>query len=240
MKLRSILGSLIGLASVLLFFTSCTKDMEDLKPDRDVAMLNGGDCSIATGMQLNLVTHNMGANPFFWRGDVGAKKALAKIPATAKQTFSGTDFSNQQFFVVTGTGGTLTHFPANGAIGVGDQYINNGETITLQLSSCMTGFNLRNLHLTFNGGNTAFVTICTYNGATLVDEIFAEGHDNPNTPGKGTVNFPVEYHAPHATAYFDRIVIKPTAGKVLWKAYYPNFNQALYYSATYFDLVAIP
>jgi len=217
--------------------------MEDLKPERDVAVLNGGGCSIATGMQLNLATNNLGANPFFWRGEVGARKALARIPASAKQTFSGTDFSNQQFFVVTGTGGTLTHFPNNplgGAIGVGDQYINAGETVSLQLSSCMTGLKMRNLHLTLNGGNTAFVTICTYNGATLVDEIFAEGHDNPNTPGKGTVNFPVEYHAPHATAYFDRIVIKPTAGKVLWKAYYPNFNQALYYSPTYFDLVVIP
>lgn len=211
-----------------------------MKPEKDVARLTAIACSDATGMQINLATHNLGNSPFFWRGEVGAKKALAKIPASAKQTFSGTDFTNQQFFEVTGSGGTLTHFPANGAIGVGDQYINNGETVTLQLSSCMTGLDIRNVHLTLNGGPTASVTVEVYNGATLVDELFYVGHDNPNTPGKGSINFPVEYHAPHVTAYFDKIVIKPTAGKVLWKAYYPNFNQVLYYSATYFDLVVTP
>jgi len=212
--------------------------MEDLKPDRDVAMLNGGGCSPCEGLFINLATLKQGEKPFFWRG--GMNERLAKVSATCKQYFNGTDFSNQQFFVVTGSGGTLKHNPANGAIGINDDYINAGESVTLKLSDCMNGFDLRSFHITLHGARSAYATICLFKGETCILDIDVRGIDHPNTPGKGSYNFPVEFHARNPLEYFDKMVIKTTSGRILWKGYQPNFNQALYYPATYFALAPTP
>ncbi len=238
MKLKLILGSLIGFASLLLLLTSCTKNMEDLKTDHDVAMLNGVGCSSVDGDYILLATLRRGASPFFWRGTLGDR--VAQVTDPAKQTFGAGGFANQQFFVVTGAGGTLKYVPASESIGVNDGYINKGESVTLALSECMNGFALQSMHITLNGSEAAFATVRLYRGETLVEEMHVQGRWNIQTPGKGTSNFPVQFHAQgKPEAFFDRIVILGDAGKILFKGYQPNFS-SLYYDPTYFHLVDLP
>lgn len=240
MKPRLILGSVIGLASLLLLFSSCTKDMEDLnaKTNQEPALLNGG-CSPATGDYISLISHRQGTMPFFWRG--GRNDYPQTVPAANKQTFSGSDFTNQQFFVITATGGVPMHMSQSGAIGVNDGYISVGEQLTLTLSDClMPDLVMKGFSFTFNGGNTSKGEIQMWCDGTLRDVLFYEGHDNPKTPGKGSINFAVEMIAKDGPFCFSQIIIKPTEGRIQWIGYQRNADRANWYEGTRFHLVPRP
>jgi hypothetical protein len=244
MKHKLILGSVIVLSSLLLLFSSCTKDMEEVnaKADQSPALLNG--CSSAQGEYISMISHRMGANPFFWRG--GKHDNPAQVPGSSKQTFSGPNFDNQQFFAVTATGGTPQHIAANGAIGVNDGYIGVGESLVLTLSNCLiSDYVMDGYDLVLHGGNNDKGVVQMWCDGTLRDEVFFQGHDNPATPGKGTQNFPVKFIAKGDAVCFSQVVIKMTTGRIAWIGYHMNTvngnpDNDTYYQATRFHLKTRP
>jgi hypothetical protein len=240
MKSKLIFGSVVGFASLLLLFTSCTKDMEDLnaKTNDEVAMLNGG-CSEATGDYINLISHRQGTTPFFWRG--GRTDAPSKVPAANKQLFNGTDFSNTQFMVVTAEGGVPFHSPVSGGIGVNDNYINAGETLILTLSDCLLPeWVMKSFEMTFNGGSNSRGTVEMWCGGEFREKVEYVGRDNPKTPGAGSNNFPVQFIAKDGPFCFSQILIKQTTGRIQFIGYHRNLNLESYYAPTRFHLVPRP
>jgi hypothetical protein len=258
MKNLRILGGVIAAAFMLLLFTSCSKNVEDLnaKGDKTVNKLDGLDCTppYCTGDYINMISHNM-EKGFFWIG--GKNDKPKNVSLDCKQNFCEDLSACKHFFLFSGEGGFPKHQPWSGAIGivspeekpVNNAYINPGEKLILTLSPCLTGFKMKGFDLTLHGGVGTSGVFELYNGETKVKEVaYVSGPKPPNPPRTkilGEYNFGFSFQTNSPNEYFDRVVFKPIVNRIHWIGYQRNlvlntpFGEPYpYYEGTRFHLVA--
>jgi hypothetical protein len=255
MKNLRILGSVIATAFLLLLFSSCTKNVEDLnaKGDKTVNKLDGLDCTppYCTGDYINMISHNL-EKGFFWIG--GKNDNPKSVSLDCKQNFCLDLSACKHFFLFSAEGGKPKHQPWTGAISVQSPtekpvdtaYINTYEKLILTLSPCLQGFKMKGFDLTLHAGLDTKGVIELYNGDTKVKEVpYVSGPRPPKIKPKGEYNFGVNFVAASPNEYFDKIVFRPIRNRIHWIGYqrnlikYTPFGEPYpYYEATRFHLVA--
>jgi hypothetical protein len=218
MRPFKIFGGLLFGASAMMLITSCTKNMDEQTPkgDREVGQFSSSPCGPFIGL---IGTSTVG---YFYVGDPSA--------AAERQIFSGTNFTDDRYFKVTGvngnafyTGAPLRH------IGVDDQWVNAGEALWLELGSAFTTQKMQGFDLIVQGEgtgaggatpSTGMVEI--YDGMTLLKTF----------PLSQTTNVKLSYVAAHNEPKFDRIKLTTTAGKLAISGRFPaqtGLGQAKFY-----------
>jgi hypothetical protein len=210
MRPFKIFGGLVLGASAMLLVSSCTKNVDEQmeKGDREVGKFTAAPCGPIIGL--------IGASTsgYFYVGDPN------NVPA--RQNFSGTNFTDDRYFKITGVGGTAIYANAPiRQIGVGNQWINAGQALWLELGSSFSTQKMQGFDLVIHGEGTApggttpsTGMIELYNGMTLVHTI----------PLSQTKDVAVSYLTTHTDPKFDRIKISTTAGKLALSGRSPNVN----------------
>ena len=201
----------LAIGSIFLV-SSCTKSLQD-----DVAFNNNriskksGD-PIPCGTAIELQTRQNTTENFFWVGD---RNVIA-----SRQEFSGSNFSDNQYFVVTSNVGVPFHQMANGAIGVmnaGNPNDRNwsldaGEEISFTLSAGMAGNLLSGFDIVLHGDVNTMGSIELWHGSTLIKTIPVTTTNNPSR------NFGISYHVPHNIdpaegKFFNQVRFKCSGGR---------------------------
>jgi hypothetical protein len=238
MRHLSILGGVLAITSLSLLFSSCEKTIDTQYSDRqETGIFAGNDCKGCAGEYIGFYSGNSTLDPlcppplaespfFFWRGDKYARPNH-DVAINCKQPFFHTDFSDQQIFVVTATGGYPILNCHNGALGVNDGYIDVGESISLELSKCLNGRWIDAFNLVLTGTKASRGVIELYHAAKLVQTIeFCKEtcHPFPEMIEDRAQNFPVIWTFESNNVRFNKMVIRPTVGRYNWIGFHRNLN----------------
>lgn len=199
MKTFKTLGSFVLFASSLMLVTSCSKNMDEQASKGDLEVESKAHLSCANFLGIQTKQNNPGGT-YVFLGTFQNPIAL--------QNFYESDFSANTLIQFSATGGTPYYDPQYIRIGVNDQWINTGETITLKLTNNYA----KRMHMQYR----------TMDGVGMA-EFFLEGEAVGSTPivGSGINGFLV-YSATGANKEFDEVKFSVTSGKLALSGFTPN------------------
>lgn len=210
MRPFKIFGGFVLGASAMLLITSCSKNMDEqmAKGDREVGAFSSHVCGPFIGL-----TGASTAGYFY----VGDPNNVAE-----RQVFTGTNFTDDRYFKITGAGGTAIYVGApTRQIGVTNSWINPGEALWLELGTSFTTQMMQGFDLVIHGEGTApggttpsTGMIELYHDMTMVHSI----------PLSQTDDVAVSYVTSNLDPKFNRIKISTTAGKLALSGRSPNVN----------------
>lgn len=204
MKPFKTLGSLTLFASSVLLVTSCSKNMDEQasKGDRETSVNVAPPENCAPFLGIQTKQNNPGGTYVF----LGSFQTPTEL-----QNFYNADFMADNLLKFSATGGTPFYDPQFIRIGVGDQWINGSETLSLKIQN---GKASKRMHMQIRSMD-----------AVGMAEFFLEGQlvgSMPVVGQPGVISGFIVYSATGDNREFDEVKFSVTSGKLAITGFTPN------------------